>query len=95
MNNRRTLIGLAALMLASCSDFMAGYNDAKAHRGEPGYSFPERLARVGDAALQAAGDYAVGYSNASDADECQHPHGTVTAVSTTPGEWPTYTTINY
>jgi hypothetical protein len=33
---------------------MEGYNDAKLHAGEPGYSFSERLARVGDAAVQTA-----------------------------------------
>lgn len=55
----------ASLFLGGCTEFMDGYNDARAHRGEPGYNFPERLARVGDALAQGAGDFATGYAEAS------------------------------
>src|SRR5258707_13928757 len=71
--NRLFLI--AALSLSGCSDFMAGYNDARAHRGEPGYSFPERLARVGDALTRSAGDAMVGYANGY--AEYQYTHPTI------------------
>jgi hypothetical protein len=66
-------LATAALLSAGCTEFMEGYNDAKAHRSEPGYSFAERLARVGDAVANDAGRFATGYANASAEYAYRHP----------------------
>jgi hypothetical protein len=73
----RALLILPLVLLAGCTEFMEGYNDAKLHAGEPGYSFSERLARVGDAVVQTAtataGAYARGYAQASQTYQATHP----------------------
>jgi len=89
---------LALVSLSGCADFMEGYNDAKLHAGEPGYSFPERLARVGDSAVRSAGDFATGYAQGSQSyrPPAYQPipvHVPQTATVLVPGEGPIF--INY
>jgi hypothetical protein len=57
-----SLVRNPLVLLAGCTEFMEGYNDAKLHAGEPGYSFSERLARVGDDAVQTAAGAADAYA---------------------------------
>jgi hypothetical protein len=67
---------LAATTLGGCGEFMDGYNEARAHRGEPGYSQADYAARIGNELESGVGRFARGASNAY--DDYQWSHATVT-----------------
>jgi hypothetical protein len=78
---------IAAALLGGCADFVAGYNEARAHRGEPGYSQADYLSRIGNDLESGAGRFAEGYSAAA---EAQPPHGVMTGYVGGQSVW-----INY
>jgi hypothetical protein len=66
---------LAAITLGGCGEFMDGYNEARAHRGEPGYSSADYAAKIGDQLKSGVGRFANGY--AQGAADYQYTHPTV------------------
>lgn len=85
---KRLIFGLiATLSLGGCTEFMDGYNEARAHRGEPGYTQADYLAKIGNELQSGAGRFATGYSNASQA---QPQHGVMTGIVGGQSVW-----INY
>jgi hypothetical protein len=91
---------LVAAVLGGCTS-----DDRPDHvyRGTPETGFVEvtppsrtqTVLQALDSTAQAIGDFGRGYSNASQQYQETHPHGTMTATTVTPGEWPSTTYIHY